>query len=398
MKILILEDNKIYRSLIEKYIQKYLLFAKTKSISTFKELKKLKENFDLYLVDFILSDANGEQIEYLLENNKKVIVLTQYEKDFLNFKYKDMVVDYIIKDDIYTLEYLIKFLKRFYKNKNINVLVVEDSTAIRKKEIFILKQINLNVYEATNGKEALDIIANIKIDLIVSDINMPYMDGEKLLINIREKYSSSDLPFIVISSSEDKDSFIKLLKQGANDYLKKPFLKDELVVRVNNILSIYDKMKKIELNAKIDPLTGVFNRFYLENEFEKIFYFYYHKSIAMLDIDYFKKINDTYGHQKGDKILKHFANLIKNNIRKTDIVIRYGGEEFLVFFPNTKKEEAYMVLYKIKNILAKESVDNIKYTFSAGIADEGDTLSEMIRLADKRLYKAKEKRNNIVFK
>ena len=398
MKILILEDSKIYRTLIEKYIQKYLLFAKTKSISTFNELKNLKEDFDLYLVDFVLSDANGEQVDYLLKQDKKVIVLTQYEKDFLKSRYKDNVVDYIIKDDIYTLEYLVKFLERFYKNKHINVLVVEDSTSIRKREVFILKQINLNIYEATNGKEALDIIKNIKLDLIISDINMPYMDGEKLLTNIREKYSSSSLPFIVISSNEDNDKFIKLLKLGANDYLKKPFLKDELVVRVNNILNIYDNMKKIELKAKIDSLTQVFNRFYLENEFEKVFYFYSQKSIAMLDIDYFKKINDTYGHQTGDKVLKHFASLIKNNIRKTDIVIRYGGEEFLVFFPNTKKEEAYIVLHKIKNILAKEDVDGIKYTFSAGIADEGETLAEMIQIADERLYKAKKERNKIVFK
>ena len=399
MKILIVEDSVIYRALIEKYIQKYLFFAKTKSISTFEELKNLKEDFDLYLVDYILPDANGEQIDYLLEKKKKVIVLTQYEKEFIHSKYKDEVINYVIKDDVYTIDYLVKFINRYYKNKNINVLIAEDSTAIRKREKFILEQINLKVYEANNGKEALEILSNNHIDLIISDINMPYIDGEKFLLKVREKHSSTDLPFIVISSENDNEHFIKLLKLGANDYLKKPFLKDELVVRVNNILDIYERMKTFELKAKLDGLTGVFNRSYLENELDRIFSIYSKKSIAMLDIDFFKKINDTYGHQIGDEILKHFANTIKSHIRKTDIIIRYGGEEFLIFMPNTTKQEAYIVLHKIKNILAKEDVNGIKYTFSAGIADEGETLAEMIKLADKRLYKAKkEGRNKIIIK
>jgi len=115
----------------------------------------------------------------------------------------------------------------------------------------------------------------------------------------------------------------------------------------------------------------------------------------MLDIDFFKKINDTYGHQVGDEILKYFANTIKNSIRKSDYLVRYGGEEFLLFLPNIVKEEAKLILYKIKKNL--KPYKGINFTFSAGIASEGDKLAEMIKIADEKLYQAKrDGRNKIV--
>ncbi|WP_457560715.1 GGDEF domain-containing protein [Caminibacter sp.] len=115
----------------------------------------------------------------------------------------------------------------------------------------------------------------------------------------------------------------------------------------------------------------------------------------MLEIDFFKKLNDTYGHKFGDEILKYFASVIKENVRKSDIVVRYGGEEFLIFMPNTSKKEAFIALLKI--VKAIEPYKNVKITFSAGVADECETLAEMIKIADNRLYKAKEEgRHRIV--
>ena len=119
--------------------------------------------------------------------------------------------------------------------------------------------------------------------------------------------------------------------------------------------------------------------------------------LIMIDLDHFKKINDTYGHQIGDEILRHFASTIKDNIRKSDLAIRYGGEEFIIFLPESYKKEALIVLHKIKKAL--RPYKDINFTFSAGIADEGKTLAEMIKLADERLYKAKkEGRNRIISK
>ena len=157
---------------------------------------------------------------------------------------------------------------------------------------------------------------------------------------------------------------------------------------------MYENLRKVENQLIVDPLTEVYNRFYLENELEKLFNYYSQKAIAILDIDFFKKINDTYGHQIGDKVLKDFAKTIKYVVRKSDAVIRYGGEEFIIFMPNTTKHEAMAVVYKIRKTI-KECC-GVNYTFSCGIADEGETLAEMIKLADNRLYKAKENGRDLI--
>ena len=388
MRILIVEDSEIYRKLLERYLNKYLVFIECKSIATYDELKNVDEEFDLYLVDFILPDAQGEQIEYLIKQKKDIIVLTQYEDEFLKKTFRKDIIDYVIKDDYHTIDYLVKFIKNLHKNKSRNVLVVDDSSMMRKLQKKLLSKIKLNVDEAVNGIEALEKIKNTQYDLIITDLNMPKMDGAELIKNIREKYTLNELPIMLVSSNQEEKEMIKCLKLGANDYIKKPFSNEELKVRINNILELYDNFKNIVKSSQIDSLTGVFNRNYLENRLENIFNSYKTKSIAMLDIDFFKKINDTYGHIAGDKVLKHFAKLITSIVRKSDIVIRYGGEEFLIFMPNTQKKEAVIVLEKIKNVLSP--CENIKYTFSAGIADEGETLAEMIKLADERLYKAKK--------
>ena len=384
MKILIVEDNTSFATFLKKRLDKLSFISHIDIISTFKDLKN-KLDYDLFIVDFILKDAKGEQINYLFENEKKVIVITNYEKEFLESEFKSYVIDYVIKDEI-SIDYLVRFIKRFYKNHYINVLVVDDMAFIRNTLNLYLSKIGLNVYLAQNGKEALDILEKEKIDFVISDIEMPVIDGEKFVKEIRKKYSLNELPVVIISATNDKEKLIKLLKIGCNDYLFKPFLKEELIIRINNFLDVYDSFMSVKKKLEIDSLTNVKNRFFLENSLPEMFDLYSKKSIAMLDIDFFKKINDTYGHQYGDKILKDFADIIKKSIRKTDIVIRYGGEEFLVFFPNTLKKEALIALLKIKKKL-KES--DYKYTFSAGIADEGSNLEEIIELADKRLYKAK---------
>lgn len=397
MKILIIEDSEIYRKLLERYLKKYLVFVECESITTFSDLKEINKDFDLYLIDFILPDAQGEQIKYLLERKKEIIVLTQYEDEFLKNPFRKDIIDYIIKDDHHTIDYLVKVIKNLHKNKSKHVLVVDDSSMMRKLQKKILSKIKLNVDEASNGVEALEKINKIHYDLILTDLHMPKMDGVELIKNIRMKYSLNELPIMLVSSNQDEKEMIKGLKLGANDYIKKPFSNEELKVRINNILELYEGFRKVIKDSQKDKLTGVLNRNYLETYFESVFNSFDVKSIAMIDIDFFKKINDTYGHQNGDKVLKHFAKILTSNLRKNDIVIRYGGEEFLIFMPNTTKQEAMLVLHKIKNSL--KPYKNLKFTFSAGIADEGETLAEMIKLADERLYKAKkEGRNRIVSK
>jgi len=398
MDILIIEDSKTFQKLLKNYLTKHLFFANLDAVSTYEELKKIDKKYDLYICDFVLPDAtNGEHIKDLISKGMDVIVLTQVENLLLQKDMRENIVDFLSKNDYRIMEYLAKFITRIYKNRNLNVIVAEDSTSIRKFQAKILRKIKLNVFEAKDGKEALKILDENQIDLIITDLNMPEVDGEQLIAKVRETKNMSELPIIVISGNDDDIKFIKTLKLGANDYLKKPFLKEELIVRANNILEIYDGMKKIKTEVQKDSLTGAFNRYFLENTLDKLFQINDTKSIVMLDIDHFKHINDTYGHQLGDKVLRHFVDIIKKTVRKTDYVVRYGGEEFLIFMPNTKKNEANIVVHKIKKALTP--CENINFTFSAGISDEGESLSEMIKTADERLYTAKKTgRNKVVIK
>jgi diguanylate cyclase (GGDEF)-like protein len=383
VEILILEDNVSYAKFLKKYLTKNILFANFTTITTFNELKNHLDK-DLYIVDYNLPDANGEQIDFLLENKKDVILISGTDDDEIRKKYGDKIIDYIVKEDISTLEYLVRLLRRLQKNKNINILLVEDSSTMRNLEKYLLKRLNLNVITANNGDEALKIYNEKKddIDLIITDIHMPGKDGIEIVKEIRHEKRLEELPILVISSD---NTSAKALKKGANDFIRKPFEKEEFIVRVNNLLETYDYIKKYKKETMIDPLTGAYNRMFLQTKLDNMFKIYDTKSIAMLDIDHFKKINDTFGHQKGDEILKIFVKVIKSTIRSSDVLVRYGGEEFLVFMPNTNKKEAFIVIAKIRAAVHK----NYDFTFSAGIADEGKTLAESISLADERLYQAK---------
>jgi diguanylate cyclase (GGDEF)-like protein len=396
MHILIIEGNEKFASFLKDYISKHLFYVKCDIVLSYEDFKSIKKDYDLYLASYDLYDApqNAHIIE-LLKRKKDVFVMKE-DCSLNNEEILKEVLDYIIKEGEYAAEYVVKFIKRLHKNKSLNILIVDDSTSVRKYQKKILKKLKFkNVYEASNGFEALKVISEKSVDLVITDLNMPDMDGEELIVKIRKRKNESYIPIMVISSSLQNEKFLRSLKYGANDYIKKPFAKEEFVVRVNNILDIYDNFESMKKRLYKDPLTGALNRWFLENRLEDIFKMYESKSIAMLDIDFFKTINDTYGHQMGDEVLKCFAKSVRSVIRKSDFLIRYGGEEFLIFMPNTSKEEAMIALLKVKSAL--KPCKDIKYTFSAGIANEGETLAEMINMADKRLYEAKNTgRNKIV--
>ena len=400
MKILIVEDSVVYASLIKANIQKHLLFAQCDLVSSFEELKNIKKDYDLYIVDYVLRDTkDDEHIEYLAEKNKKIILMTQFAEKFSKEKWNNKIVDFIIKEDMAVINYLIKLIKRLYKNQFLNVLIVDDSNTILEYVTRLLKLLNFTVIKAHDGFEALQVLKNSEINFVITDIEMPNLNGIELVKEIRSTFNIDELPVLVLSSTTNVDLTFQILKLGGNDFIKKPFEKEEFIIRTNNLLEIYDSIFKYKHTSLIDSLTGAYNRFYLESELEKLFKVYSQKSVAMLDIDFFKKVNDTYGHQMGDEVLKYFANLILSNIRKNDLLIRYGGEEFLIFMPNTTKEEANILLTKIKKLLSSDKKKPIEFTFSAGIADEYSYLSEMIKKADERLYKAKkEGRNRIIIK
>jgi diguanylate cyclase (GGDEF)-like protein len=306
---------------------------------------------------------------------------------------------------------------------NVNGLVVicDDSQLSRLQIKKLLVNQNIKFIELTDGQQAYDCIINhsIKVDLLITDINMPKMNGIDLIRNIRLTYTYSQLPILALSGS-DKSSFIaQLLKTGANDYISKPIYSEEFLtrlnitldqsrlVRENNIL-----INKLQDLATTDHLTKLHNRNYFYNNIEHIQAQSKRDKkqygIMMIDIDYFKLVNDNYGHEAGDIALQEIAKTINLSLRDSDIACRWGGEEFLIIVSNSTLSELTQLAEKIRAIIQKHKIVveptilEFQVTVSIGVAISNEhnlmNVENVIKEADRRLYLAKESgRNRVVF-
>ena len=292
-----------------------------------------------------------------------------------------------------------------------NILVVEDS---KTQAILLEKTLRLegySVFVEENGIKALEVLSDgkFKPEIVLTDLNMPEMDGLHLCRVIKKLYP--DIFVIVLSANDDIESLRESFEAGAIDFINKPLNEVELDVRLKNVLRIKsaendlkmalkkltDQNKKLDRLAVTDGLTNVYNRKYLHEALEQQVQFAERYrtdlSICMFDLDHFKKVNDIYGHTAGDEALISFAQVLKNHTRKTDIVGRYGGEEFVVIAPNTSILDFYNVVEKLLDEtrgLRFKFNEDYQLTFSAGIAKyNNENADHFIRRADDLMYKAK---------
>ena len=293
-----------------------------------------------------------------------------------------------------------------------NLLIIDDSKAVREKVKDILKRARLfdKYLEAENGIEGFKILLNNDIDLIICDVLMPKIDGFKFLNMAKEKLESDNIPLIMLTAVGNNEEKIKALELGATDYVTKPFDEGELLARVKvqlKIKSLQDKLKnankRLEDLSNIDGLTGLYNRRHLmevlSQEFEEGKRYSTNLSFIMLDIDDFKSINDLYGHQKGDMVLKEIGKLLKRNLRSTDIVGRYGGEEFAIILPQTDIKGARITAERIRKQVEKHRFEGLnRVTISLGVSSNKNcnSIDELIKRADNALYSAKRKGKNRV--
>ncbi len=306
------------------------------------------------------------------------------------------------------------------------ILLIADDTAVIRKSVFkILEPTGLfsQILQAKNGLEALDLLLKNDVDLLISDINMPVMDGYKLLGTLRniEKYRS--LPVIFLTSQSDSHHKVKGLQEGANDYVTKPFEPEELVARVKNLLTMKSLQSELDIknkemeaaNRKLEQLsftdetTGLWNRRYLWRRLtEEITKSERHQLIIaalMIDIDDFKKINDTYGHITGDLILAEIARILKNQCRSHDLVARYGGEEFVMLLHQTDLKGGVLTAERLVKAVENypfttEDKQPLNATVSIGVAAYPAPVvrnaTDLIKQADQALYEAKRSGKNRV--
>jgi diguanylate cyclase (GGDEF)-like protein len=337
------------------------------------------------------------------------VLSANIDKNFRKQILQKNIIDYVNKGGVDDINYIIQTLQRLEKNQNHKVLLVDDSMVFRKTMKEMLENLFYKVITVAHGEEALAMLnANPDISLVITDYNMPVMNGLELTNEIRNDYTKTELCIIAISSSSDEDINALFLKQGANDYIKKPFSKEEFSCRINNSIEALENIQYITNHASRDFLTGLYNRRYFFDNMQE--YIEDTKTngekfaVAVIDIDNFKYINDTYGHDVGDKVIVSISEILRTNTSYRDIVARFGGEEFCVVLKNINKYSASDIFeiqrQEIENF--SFNIDNnteIKLTISIGasIHEDDDSLEETINKADMQLHSAKQNGKNQIF-
>ena len=412
-RILIVEDNKTLAKLIAKKIESALEMEVDVAYSLGEaKLFLARYKYFITLLDINLPDApNGEIVDYVLAKKHHVIVLSaNIDKEFRAKMLKKNIIDYVNKGGTGDIDYIIHTIERLRKNRNHKVLVVDDAMMFRKQMQGILENLFFEVITVAHGEEALGMLqVKPDISLVVTDYNMPVMDGLELTYEIRKTYSKDELSILALSGNDDDEVTALFLKHGANDYIKKPFSKEEFSVRVNNTIEALENIQTIMNYANRDYLTGLYNRRYffqamgeyvedVKESGEKF-------AVAMIDIDHFKKVNDTYGHDIGDKVIITLADILRSSTSPRDVVARFGGEEFCIVLKNINRYSALDILERIRSEVEEYSFaidkeQHIKFTISIGavVHNDEDDLEETINEADMCLYKAKNSgRNQVVF-
>ncbi len=410
-RILVVEDSKFFASMLSHRIETELGFE-VHWRSTYSEavasIDCCKDDYLVALLDVTLPDApNGEIVEYALKHKVPSIIYTGGLDSVLRTQFlKWNIVDYILKDSAASVDILLATINRVYKNQNIKTLVVDDSKAQREAMAGLLRAQLYEVLLACDGQEALDVFAqNPDIKLIVTDYDMPVMDGFKLIKSLRESHSKNELAIIGMSASGDPLLSARLIKSGANDFVPKPFQVEEFHCRVSHSIEMLENIELIRDLSYKDPLTRLYNRrFFFENAdkfIQKAVQDGLSYCVAMLDIDHFKNVNDTYGHDGGDEVLKSISSIIAENFGDDSIVCRFGGEEFCVLAVHARDSDIVYAFDFLRQAIEASSVQTnghtVKVTISTGISCDPSDLESMLKLADSRLYTAKETgRNRVV--
>ncbi|MFN3659096.1 MAG: PleD family two-component system response regulator [Pseudolabrys sp.] len=269
----------------------------------------------------------------------------------------------------------------------------------------------------TDPNEALFHAAEGSYDLVIVSLGMQNFDGLRLCSQVRSLERTRNVPILAVSEADNNQRLVRGLEIGVNDYLIRPVDKNEMLARVRTQIKKkrYTERLRDNVQASIemaitDALTGLFNRRYMETHLGTLTEQAASRgkpiAVMVLDIDYFKSINDTHGHDAGDDVLREFALRIRKSIRNIDLACRYGGEEFVIVMPETDMAVATMVAERLRRAIAgeafpiQEGARRLDVTISIGIATLGgpqDTAAQMLKRADTALYRAKrDGRNRVV--
>lgn len=303
---------------------------------------------------------------------------------------------------------------------NASILLVEDLPFESNKIRDTLIRDNNTVEVAETGMQALQLIAQNQFDLIVVSLNLKHEDGLRFCSHLRSNERTRLAPIVMVGGEEDMSRIAHGLEIGAHDYLLRPLDRNELLARVRTQIRRKRFQERLRTNyemslsvALTDALTGLFNRRYFDAYLQKMLQTAEVTKkpvgIVYMDIDFFKKVNDTYGHTVGDEILQGFAARVKDSLRSFDLVARLGGEEFVAILPDTTEDVAQIIAERLRRTVAEKPFPvsspegKLSVTCSFGcvvIQGEGASalnIQDVLKRADDQLYQAKNGGRNCVY-
>jgi two-component system cell cycle response regulator len=303
------------------------------------------------------------------------------------------------------------------------ILVIDDDPVTSQVVRSWFKGGPYEILDAENGERGLDLARSRRPDLILLDLRMPGIDGLVVADELKNDPGTQAIPVLMLTACRDVETKVKAFNTGADDYITKPFEVEEVGARITSILKkrlllvgmestiqeLTDTNQELEQLLMIDDKTGLYNfrefRRRLREEWARASRYDQPLSLVFLDIDDFKKLNDTLGHPAGDRVLAEFATLVVGGARANDFAARYGGEEFSIILPHTDAVMAARVAERIRRAVAEfvfiEEEQPTRITVSAGVATfpstRGvDSVDELVRAADVALYQAKDQGKDCV--
>ncbi len=411
-RMLLVEDSRMFATALKYGLESVhgIRVTHCSSLAALKEaLEQAPESFSLAVLDLNLPDApNCEALEFVLDNQVPAVVFTAAFNDHTREEILGRgVLDCVIKHQPESINLLIGAVDRALTNGKTTVLLADSDAASRSELADILRRQRISVCEVASAADALQVLdSGEAVDLVVTDLDLADMSGAALLAEVERRQGDGALPVIGLSDSGDRRAGARFLEAGGTDFIQKPFLEAEFNGRIAQTAGVQKRLQTLQRQAASDYLTDLYNRrhFFLAGPrlVEQCLRRGEPTAIAVLDIDHFKRLNDTYGHEIGDIVLKHVAKRLSVLVGEDHLLARLGGEEFGVLFNGCDVRRAFAFCDALRLELAKSRIvaddEELTITVSIGLAtiETSEAFENYLHAADQFLYMAKHAGRNRV--
>lgn len=412
-QVLLVEDSRMFSTALKYRLETELGLSVTHcpSMAAVRTIFQSEApEFALAVLDLNLPDApNCEALDYVISKGISPLVFTgsfsDATRDAILAK---NVLDYVVKDSPAAMQQLVLAVDRILTSGKTQVLIVDSDPESLQQQMSLIAKQRFQIVAVETGAAALEALdSHGGIDLVVTDLDLSDMDGFTLLQEIRKRHGDDTVRVVGLAKSEDRMVAARFLRAGGDEYIQKPFLIEEFNSRIFHVAAIQKRVQSLHRIAARDYLTDIYNRRYFFEAGPRLVDQALRRgeqmSIAILDIDHFKRLNDTYGHEVGDVVLKAVSRRLKHRVGDRHLLARLGGEEFGIIFHGLGLEEALDYCERLRTELAAQPIsadgEPLTITVSAGLAaiSVRETFDNYLNAADQFLYMAKHAGRNRVF-